>query len=244
MKTNARATAGAAFQFLLLVLTATSSPGGGLTAPGAQPTRGGVDYVDVDRHTAEGAAIASLVRQGVLRARTATEFKPQEPLKRGELAIALQKLLNPPPVPKTAEAVGFPDIQLGTPLEEAVRAVAPYWNRQILCFGCALGSNFLPEQTPSRSEVAVLLVSILLAQHRVQLVGDAERDRLLSSGRGASDLVPLARTYVATALKYRLVTLGPANDADLASPIRRGEFAVQLYDIQQRLHLEHQPAAR
>jgi hypothetical protein len=222
---------------LLAVTLIVAVEGGLLQIADAQPTQGTIEYVDVDARSAEGAAIASLVRQQVLSARTATEFQPQAPLKRDEMAIALHKLLNPSPQPNRIGVVSFPDVQLGTTLEEAARAIAPYRNRQILCPGCALGSNFLADDTPSRFETAVVLVSILLAQHRIELVSDAERDRIASSVKGTGDLLPLARTYVATALKYKLLNLGPANEADLDSPIQRGDFAVQLVDIQQKFRL-------
>ena len=224
---------------LLLALTLIVAVEGGLLPiAAAQSTQGSMNYVDVDARSAEGVAIASLVRQQVLSARTGTEFQPHAPLKRGEMAIALHKLLNPPPPPNRIGIASFPDVQLGTPLEQAVTAIAPYRNRQILCPGCALGSNFLADDTPSRFETAVALVSILLAQHRIELVGDAERDQIASSVKGTSELLPLARTYLATALKYKLLNLGPANEADLDAPIQRGDFAVQLVDIQQRFRLD------
>jgi hypothetical protein len=230
MKTNAP---------LLLVATVIVAVGAGRPRIAvAQQTPAKIEYVDVDARTAEGAAIAALVRQQVLSPRTATEFQPRAPLKRGEMAIALQTLLNPPPPQNRIEATSYPDVQLGTRLEAAVRAIAPYRNRQILCPGCALGTNLLPDDNPSRGEMAVLLVSILVAEHRMELVPDAERDRLLASAKGVGDLLAVGRTYIATALKNQLLNLEPGNDADLASPIRRGTFASQLVDIQQRFHLE------
>ena len=211
---------------------------GWLQAAGAQPAQKTIDFADVDVRTTEGAAIASLVRQQMLYARTSSEFKPQAPTTRGELAIAVQKLFSLPPAERGGAATNFPDIQLGTRLDEAVRGIAPYLNRQILCPGCALGSNFIPDDTPSRAEMAVLLVSVLVSQRRIQLVGAVERDQILSAVTGTGDLSPLARTYVATALKHKLLSLGPSREAALDEPVRRGELAVQLFNLQQRFHLE------
>lgn len=239
IETNVHARTRGSLRFSLLAVTLIVAVEGGLLQiADAQPIQGSTKSIDVDARSAEAAAIASLIRQQVLSARTETEFQPQAPLKRGEMAIALHKLLNPSPLPNRIGVARFPDVQLGTPLEEAVTAIAPYRNRQILCPGCALGSNFLADDNPSRFETAVVLVSILLAQHRLELVSDAERDRIASSVKGTSDLLPLARTYLATALKYKLLNLGPANEADLDSPIQRGDFAVQLVDIQQRFRLD------
>jgi hypothetical protein len=83
MTTSARANVNGSFWSLLLVVAPMFTTAAGLLpAAHAQSAQGRIEYVDIDRRTAEGAAITSLLRQEVLFARTATEFTPRFALHR------------------------------------------------------------------------------------------------------------------------------------------------------------------
>jgi hypothetical protein len=193
--------------------------------------------IDVDTHTPEGDAISTVVKQGLLAPRSATEFEPNAALLRRDFAPAVKKIFALP-VPERKNALTPPDIMLGTPLEEAVNSISSYLNPNILCPTCGFGRKFFPKQASSQGEIAVTLVSILLSQHRIQLVGNGERDQILDSVEGVTGLAPLARTYIATALKNNIIGLRGAKQLDLHSPLRRGEFATLLSHIEQRFDLK------
>jgi hypothetical protein len=97
--------------------------------------------------TEASAAFDNLASQGIL----SNQPSLRAPTTRGEFVLALQRMFN---LPESKEATAFTDVPLNSPLGSALRAIGPYLGRQILCPGCALGTNFLPDQPISNLNAA------------------------------------------------------------------------------------------
>jgi len=206
----------------------------GLPLRAILPVAAQVVFSDVDNRTTQGAAIESMVAQGIMLGRSPTEFAPNASTTRGEFALAVQHMFN---LPTLAQSAAIPDIPLGTQVYSAVQAIAPYYNQQLLCPGCALGQNFMPNQEISRGQRTVALVSILVAQNRLQLLGRADTDSVLANVADASTLSQPARAYFATAIKNGVVELTSGNRIDASLPVTRAELAVLLNSVQQKFSI-------
>ena len=163
---------------------------------------------DITNHHAEAAAIRNIVSQGVMEAPRG-KFRPDAPMTRADLAASVQRLFD---LKSPAVATNFPDVPSMSPFYPSVEAVAPYLGRQILCFGCALKSTFLPEAPASELEFAVLVTNVLLAQKRLALVPGPEAEAVLTNVPNSGQLRgPLLRAYVATAIRAGII-LPPKSD--------------------------------
>jgi hypothetical protein len=199
------------------------------------------EFSDVDIRTATGAAIASMVDQGVMMPRSAAEFGSNTPTSKGEFAVAAQRLFN---LPTPIHGNAAPDIPLGTPTYSAVQALAPYFNPHLLCPGCVLGQNFAPNNDVSRGQVIVTLVSILLAQNKLQLLSSVDADAALSRVADKGELSPMARVYFATAITNNVLELSPGNRIDLALPVTRADLAVSLDRLQTKFGIPRSQKAQ
>ena len=189
-----------------------------------------VEISDLAGHRAEATAIRNMVAQGIMLTGEQGRFRPDTPTTRAELAASVQRLfdLKPP-----AQVKDFPDVPPGSPLYMAVQSVGPYLGRQILCFGCALISNFLPDEPASQLETAVLLTNVLRAENKVQLLTEAQAEAVLADVTDAKTLrgAPL-RVYAATAIQAEIIKPPPANPFVLASFPSRAQTAVVLDNVQ------------
>jgi hypothetical protein len=187
-------------------------------------------FSDLGGHAAEIQSIDSMVAQGILSGVSPTEFAPEAPLTHGDFVIAMLHMFK---LPRTAHPTEFSDIPLESPLHGALEAVEPFLGRQLLCFGCALGKNFMPRQAISSAETAFTLVRILTAQNKLQLLSPVEIDSVLAKVSDASQLSRPSRVYFATAIRNGILSLGPDNKMDLTREQTRAGAAVLLDRVQQ-----------
>jgi hypothetical protein len=149
--------------------------------------------------------------------------------------MSVQHLFNLKP---PTEGVNFPDVPPGSPLYEAVQAVAPYLGRQILCPGCALVSKFLPDQPVSELDTAVLLANVLRTQNRLQLLTEAQSEAVLAKLPDAKNLHGrLLRIYTATAIQSGMINAPSSNPLLIPSFHTRAQTAVMLSKVQIKFNL-------
>ena len=101
------------------------------------------EFTDLGMSTAETPAIKNMAAQGVITAAAPGKFDPAAPMKRGDFAIALQRLFN---LPQPRNPVKFSDVHPTDALYPAVEAVEPYMDKQVPCPGCDIGTKFSPEK--------------------------------------------------------------------------------------------------
>lgn len=143
------------------------------------------------------------------------------------LATSLQQsfVLPPPQNPPP-----FPDISPSDPFYAFAQALSPFTHLQILCPGCRLTRAFEPNRGVSRAELAVLLVSLLVAGNKLQLLSFADANVVLSAVSDTADpavLPILARPFVATAIQAGLMTVqggkfqpkSPVSEVDLTAAL-------------------------
>jgi hypothetical protein len=189
---------------------------------------------DLANHAAAVPAIKSMVAQGIMRGVSQTQFAPDAFYRAGDFAVSMQHMFN---LPAPAQPIDFPDVPRGSPIYAAVQAIAPFLGRQLLCPGCALGSNFLPNQPVTRAATTVALVNILKAQGMVQLLSPAEAEIVLANVSDASPPSPMARAIFATALKSGIIALQPDSKINLALKHTRADAAVLLDALQKRFNI-------
>lgn len=186
-----------------------------------------VTFTDLPAAGGDRVAITSMVGQGIMRPVTPTRFDPDGLITREDFAVALTKMfrLSPPEKP-----IKFPDV----PVDSApfVEAAAPYMNRQILCFGCALGRNFLPAESVSDAETTISLTSVLVDEKKIELVSRDKAIEQMARVEGGGDLPPAAKLYFATAIRSGIVS--GETSIQLKRKMTRADVAVQLYNVQQR----------
>lgn len=189
---------------------------------------------DLDAHAGETSAINSMVTQGIMRTADTAKFDPDAPTTRGELAVSMQHMFN---LGHPAQTVDFTDIPPSSPLYSAVQAVAPFLGREILCFGCALISKFLPNVPVTRIEGAVLLTNILVAHKKLKLLSRAEAEPVLATLVDAKTLEGPLRIYVATAIRNDVLTLPLSDHLDPHAVHSRAQTAVMLDRVQKKFML-------
>jgi hypothetical protein len=150
--------------------------------------------------------------------------------------LAVQKLFD---VRAPAELTAVPDVPLGSAVAGAAQAISPYLNGNLLCPGCALTANFMPDLEATRGVVTVVLVSVLVAQRRIELLGQSESDQLLATVQDAGRLSRPARAYFATAIKNGLLELKSGDKIDSSGLTTRADLALQLDRTQQNLGISH-----
>lgn len=191
-------------------------------------------FTDLSGQVAEQSAIKNLVSQGIMHGVSATEFSPNQPLNNGEFAVSIQKMFGlPAPAHKTA----FTDVPAGSPVYNAVQAVAPVWGRQLICFHCQLGTTFGPNQPASRLLTAVTLTNILVARRKVALMAPGSAEAVLRGIPDAEQLQGPVRAYVATALQQGILSLTPQHAIEGLLPMTRAATAVQLDTAQKKFNL-------
>jgi hypothetical protein len=106
------------------------------------------------------------------------KFEPGATMKGGDFAVALQRFFNLPQSDKTAK---FSDVHPADASYAAVEAVAPCMDKEVPCPNCELGSNFSPGKSLSRAQWAITVVRILVGQKKLQLPGEQQSDKVLTS---------------------------------------------------------------
>lgn len=192
------------------------------------------NFADLANHTAEQPSIGSLVSQGIMRGVSPTEFNPDANMTNGDFADSVQKMFN---LAVPAQKTNFTDVPAGSSIYNAVEAVAPYLGRELICFGCQLGTNFGPNEPASRVVTAVTLVNVLLAQKKVELLTPDAAETALANVSDAAQLRGPARVYVATALQQGVLSLTADHAIAGLSPVTRANIAVQLDSVQKKFNV-------
>jgi Chitobiase/beta-hexosaminidase C-terminal domain len=135
-------------------------------------------------------------------------------------------------LPAPQHALVFPDVHPNDPNYAAVQAVALYMNPQVLCPGCVLNRNFFPDQPITRAVSTIALVRIMAATGKLQLLSEAESDRVLSSSRDGKQLPRLARPYFATAIVSGVISVLPGNKVAPSTANTRDEMTAVLDHLQ------------
>jgi S-layer homology domain len=178
---------------------------------------------DLPKDPSERAAIDRMLARGILVPKTATRFFPDVPMTRAEFAMAMQHMFN---LGKPARPVIFPDLSPQSSVYIAVQAITPYLHTQILCAGCVLNRDFLPDRAITRDQATVILVSILIVRHTLNLLTGAAADRALARVTDVSRESPAARAYFATAVKNGLLIANRANKLELGFEPSRESIAI------------------
>lgn len=157
---------------------------------------------DIGSHPDDVPAIRNMVRQGVMTNASENKFEPDAQMTRAEFAESIQRLFH---LSRT-QMTQFPDVTSATPSKDAIAAVAPFMNRQIVCITCALSKNFYPNEPITSDLALVAVVGILSAQKKIELVTDQEAKEALSGLPEVQQSGPAAAPYFATAIKLGVVT--------------------------------------
>jgi hypothetical protein len=191
-------------------------------------------FSDLASHAADQPAIARMVAQGIMKPVSPGTFEPDAPVPRGDFVVSIQHMLA---LKAPAQPLEFGDVPQTNEIYSALAATAPYMNRQLLCVGCALGTNFLADEPIDRGLIAITLVNVLIARNQVKLATVADADKSLANVADANLLIGPARRYLATALANGILNLQPGNKIDPMSAVSRDEFAVMLDHVQQQFKI-------
>jgi len=186
-------------------------------------------FTDLPGAGEDRVAITSMVEQGIIRPVSPTRFDPDGFITREDFAVALTKMFGLSPLEKR---ISFPDVPTNSAVYPFVEAAAPYMNRQILCFGCALGRNFLPAESVSDAELTISLTSVLLAKKKVEFVSGDTAIEQMAEVVGGNDLPPAAKLYFAIAIRNGIVS--GEKPIQLKRKATRADVAVQLYSVQKK----------
>jgi len=181
----------------------------------------------------EAPAIEDMVGAGILQLQSAGLFKPNGVFTRGDFAAASQRLFG---LTKPSQVYAFADVPTASPIYDAVEAAAPYMNIKILCLGCLLGHNFSPNASLGRAHATIALVRMLVAAKKVQLVDQREVDADLAEVADAASLPAVARPYIATAIKYGVVSLVTGGKFGPATAYDRADIAVVLDNVHKKFN--------
>jgi hypothetical protein len=149
-------------------------------------------------------------------------------------ASTVQQRFN---LPQPATPIHFADLAPGDPGYAGAQAIAPYLHRQILCQGCVLSANFFPNQALPRAGSAVFFVSYLMAQGKIELLSTADANAVLANVSDANAFSPLARRYLATAIKNGILPLHEGNALHGTTPLSPAEMTGVLQTMQNQFHV-------
>lgn len=206
---------------------------GGLAIPGGPAVAQTIApaFSDLESFSAERPAIERMVTQGIMRGASGTKFAPNSPLTRGDFVIALQKMFQLPP---PDQPVVLTDVSPDDPLFSATQAAMPYLGRQLLCPGCALGTNFVPDHPITLGEQTLALARLLVARKKLQPASAAEAATALAGIKDAGSVPRLAAPYFAAAIESGLLTVNPDKTLQLATEQTRVNAATALDAVQQK----------
>lgn len=137
-------------------------------------------------------------------------------------------------LPLPAELVVFDDMHPGDANYAAAQAIYPFLHRQLLCPECALSASFFPNNSVTRAQAAVVLVSILSAQDRISLLSPEQAADVLGGFPDADRVSSFARPYIATALAEGILLPEPGNMLRPTQPYLRIDIVSLFSTIQRR----------
>jgi hypothetical protein len=187
-------------------------------------------FRDVAADTPAAGAIDRMIAQGIMHPVSPNTFAPDAPDTLGHFVASVQHMFRLEP---TTRAPLFTDVSPNSPIFVAVQASAPYLGRQLLCFGCALGTNLVPDQPLSRAQEAMLITQVLKAQNRLQLLDSVATHEVLAGVADANKVSAPAAPYIATAIKTGVLPLTAEGRIEPAMPSTRAAVATSL-DTAQR----------
>jgi hypothetical protein len=203
----------------------------GGTAPTTSSTRYTTPFWLNNTDKVEAIAVAP----GAKASRVVTATYTCAPnLTHGGFAVLLQQHFS---LPQPATPLTFTDVNPGDPIYSSTQAIAPYVHRQVFCPGCQLTTNFYPDEPISRGLSAITLVSIIIAQGKLQLLSATESENVLSAVADATSVPPLAHRYVATAIKNGILPLLPGNTIQPAVPYSQADMSAALALIQKQFNM-------
>jgi len=205
----------------------------GNARPNAATAARALEFSDVAANHAARPAIIRMVSQGILRPLSPAKFGPDEPLTRGEFVVAVQRMFGL----RAKKTVDFSDVPPDNPIYGALQAVEPYLGRQLLCFGCALGSTFAPNEAISSAEAVLSLTLVLVSKGKLKPASADETGRVLAGVADAKEFSPPSRVFFATALKEGISYPETAKGIELGSPLKRASAAQILDRVQEKFNL-------
>jgi|SRR5208283_1570031 len=212
-------------RFFFLMLMALSIP---VSADGQTA------FTDLANHVAEQPAITSMVRQGIMRGVSQTQFDPDASVTRGDFVESMQRMFD---LQAPVQKINFQDVSTSSEIYVAVQAVAPFLGRQMRCFGCSLGLTFGPNEPISRLEMAVTLTNILIATNKVALLSPTAAEAALAGVLDTATLRGPVREYVATALQHGVIARTSSNTLAPDLHVTRADLAVQLDGVQKKFNI-------
>jgi hypothetical protein len=192
------------------------------------------ELTDISGFTMERPAITNLIAQGVMTPLAPGKFGPGVTIKRGDFAVALQRLFNLPP---PGEPVKFSDVHPTDAIYSAVEAIAPYVDKQVPCPDCEIGSSFGPTKSVSRAQWAITVVRVLVAQNKLQLVSEEQANKILAHVPDADVFSKRARVYIATALDSNVLDCCAGNTIEASQMVSRADAAEGLNNLEKRFGL-------
>jgi S-layer homology domain len=230
---------------IFLLFTAIGAPSAGRAQPSSNtgkkvsvlPSQK-VVLSDLGNHGVEAPAISNMVAEGIMKPVAVGIFNPDGVVTRGEFATMMQSLYK---LGKPSGTVSFSDIKSTDPLFSAIQAMAPFMNRQVMCVGCALTTNFSPNAAISREEASIILVRIMGARNQLQPLTSQELSSFLQNTRDAKNWKPAAAPYFALAIKSGVMPLLGDNTFQPALKLTRADTAVLLDNINRQFIIPIKP---
>lgn len=147
---------------------------------------------------------------------------------RRDFVVQLQQNFQ---LPAPKHATDFSDVTPTDPDYAVIEAAAPFMNMQILCRGCMLSKDFGPDLKVSRAGSTIAIVRLLVASNQLQPVNLAETNKMLSNVADADSIPSAARSYIATALKFGILTPGPDRKISMNAGYTRSEMTALLLQL-------------
>ncbi|RWZ59076.1 alkaline serine protease [Halobacillus fulvus] len=115
-------------------------------------TKRATSYSDVSSDLFGSGYIASATEEGIVEGLPGNQFRPNAPIDRGDVALIIERAFGP----FTDGSPQFSDVENGKYYEDAINALA---EEQIL--NGYNGTEFRPEQSINRAEIATILAKVL-----------------------------------------------------------------------------------
>ncbi len=210
------------------------------TTDGSTPTTASTKYAGpfVVSNTDTVQAIALAPGSKVSTPATVSYTCAPSGLTHADFATAVSQHFN---LPAPSNPVKFGDIHPQDSFYNAAQAMYPFMHPILLCPGCLLTSNFSPNNPITRAQSAVLFVSILTSQQKVQLMNVAQATSYLAEVPDAGTVPALARPYIAAAIQNGILKLQDRNTFQPMQPFSSSDMTAAFATIQTQFNL---PAAQ
>ena len=154
-------------------------------------------------------------------------------LTQSDFATSLQEHFN---LRQPTHPIAFTDVAPNDTDYAAIEAIGPFLNRTALCPGCMMSANFGPNNPLNRAQAAIVFVSILIANQKIQLLTVADADNVLAGVPDANRLPVTARRAIATAIKTGVLTLQPSRTIQANQPYSLSDMKTAFNTIQKQFN--------